>query len=177
MIQAPSREELQKFYYECKSCAGISKKYGCSNTTAYNWLKRYEIPIIPRKGRTLSEDVKKKVIATLQRATMKGKKHSEETRKKMSESRKGAKNANYKGGKTEKIRGMRRTKEYIHWRNAVLARANGVCEMCGKKLPLEAHHIKSIHKDISAIYDLSNGLALCNKCHLIADGKERRKDA
>ncbi len=177
MAEIPSKEELEKAYVECKSCAGIVKKFGCGKSTAYNWLKKYGIPIIPRKGRKLPEDTREKVIATLQCGAMRGKKHSEETKKKMSEMRKGKRNSNYKGGKTQVFREIRHTKEYVHWRNAVIARANGRCQMCGKELPLEAHHIISIHKDISGVYDLNNGQALCYDCHLKADGKERKSDA
>lgn len=172
--QMPNKEELEKTYFECKNCVGIAEKFGCSKSTAYNWLKRYRITIIPRKGRTLSEDTRKKVIVNLKHGAMKRKKHSEETKKKMSEARKGEGNSNYKGGKTEILRKIRRTKEYIHWRNAVLARADGKCQICGKELPLEAHHIVSIHKDISGVYDLNNGQALCYDCHLKADGKEKK---
>lgn len=125
----------------------------------------------------LTEEHKKKISNGMPKgiSRMKGKHHSEETKKKMSENRKGCRNSNYKGGKTDFMRKIRWTKEYVNWRKAVLSRANGKCKMCGRKLPLEAHHIKSIHKDISGIYNLGNGQALCNNCHLIADGKEKRK--
>lgn len=173
----PTKEELENAYEELKSCKAVSERYNCCGSTIYNLLKLYGIKTIPMKGRELTEEHKKKISQGLPSdiSRMKGKHHSEETKAKMSENRKGNKNSNYKGNKTVFIRKMRRTKEYVHWRKAVIERACGKCEICGRNLPLEAHHIRSIHKDISGIYDLENGQALCNDCHLIADGKEKRK--
>lgn len=172
----PSKQELECAYMELKSMKAVGDKYGCCNGTVYNWMKFYGIKSIPTKGRKLPEDVRLKVIKSLKYGGMKGRHHSKETKEKMSNERKGCKNHNYKGGKTNYMRKIRRTKEYIHWRNSVIERAGGKCEMCGRELPLEAHHVISIHKDISGIYDINNGRALCNDCHLIADGKEKRKN-
>lgn len=174
MNKIPEKEVLEKDYKELKSCRAVSEKYNCFPSAIYNWIRFYGIKTIPMKGRALPDDIRRKVSKSLVRGAMKGKRHSEETKSKMSEKRRGSKNPNYKGGKTERMRKIRRTKDYIDWRNAVIERANGKCEMCGRKLSLEAHHIKSIHKDISGVYDLNNGKALCNDCHLVADGKEKR---
>lgn len=173
-IKPPPKEELEAVYLDLKSCELVAKRYGCGHGTVYNWLTRYGIPTIPMKGRRLSAEHREKVIKTLQHGAMKGKRHSAETRKLMSESRRGERNSNYNGGITEKVRALRSTKEYAHWKSVVIERAGGICEMCGKELPLEAHHKVSVFRDISKALDPENGMALCWRCHLVADGKEPR---
>lgn len=45
-----------------------------------------------------------------------------------------------------------------------VVRQRGICERCGKKGVLNAHHITS-RANHSLRYDLKNGLALCVGCH------------
>lgn len=103
-MEKPTRDELEKTYAEHKSIYKLAVLYGCSKSTIYNWMNLYKIETIPRKGRKLPNEVREKVIRTLKRGQMRGRTHSEATRKRMSENRKGSRNGNYKGGKTEKIR-------------------------------------------------------------------------
>lgn len=173
-MEKPTRDELEKTYAEHKSIYKLAVLYGCSKSTIYNWMNLYKIETIPRKGRKLPNEVREKVIRTLKRGQMRGRTHSEATRKRMSENRKGSRNGNYKGGKTEKIRKFRRTKEYAHWRDTVIKRANGKCELCGREAPLETHHKISLHKDMTKALDINNGQALCHSCHLKADGRKER---
>lgn len=165
----PDKTILEQDYKRLKSCEAVAKIYGCGRTTVYNWLKSYGIEIIPMSGRKLSPEHREKVIKTLRPCQMTGRRHSEETKAKMSRDRKGSGNANYKGGVTEEIRKFRRTKEYIAWRNAVIRRSGGICEMCGEKKTLEAHHIISVHKNRDLALDVNNGKALCYDCHKLAD--------
>jgi hypothetical protein len=90
----------------------------------------------------------------------------------MSLNRRGNKNRNWKGGVTSKIRQFRRTKEYVRWRTEVINRAGGICEDCGSDENIEAHHIISIHKDITKALDKNNGMALCNACHKTRDRRQ-----
>lgn len=50
------------------------------------------------------------------------------------------------------------------WQKAIKLRANGKCEWCRDKKPLEAAHIFS-RRNRSVRWCLDNGLALCSKCH------------
>lgn len=44
------------------------------------------------------------------------------------------------------------------------------CKYCGKHtIDLEAHHIKEQSRYPELIYELSNGLTLCHKCHKLTD--------
>jgi len=95
----------------------------------------------------------------------KGKKASTETREKMSLTRRGSKNANWKGGLTELVRGIRRSPEFYQWRKAVLEKDNHTCRDCGETEKIDAHHIQSIIDYPEGIFDINNGLALCESCH------------
>lgn len=96
---------------------------------------------------------------------MKGKHHSEETKKRMSEARQGKQNANWKGGLTELIKGIRRSPEFYQWRKAVLEKDNHTCQDCGATEKVDAHHIRSILDYPEGIFEIENGLALCGDCH------------
>ena len=117
------------------------------------------------KGRKLSQEHREKVIKTLIKSPMLGKEHSEETRKKMSESRKGSGNSNWRGGLTKATRSQRRTKEYFKWRKLVLEKLNFICANCGNKENLEAHHIIPIKENRNLIFSVDNGICLCRDCH------------
>jgi len=99
----------------------------------------------------------------------KGNKHSEKTKKKMSETHR---------KKWDKI-GRKETKRYIHscntaeykkWRLAVFTRDNFTCVNC-KKVGgyLEAHHIKSWAKYPKLRLNINNGITLCRDCHKLTD--------
>jgi hypothetical protein len=100
------------------------------------------------------------------RGFMKGRKVSLETRHKQSISQLGNKNHNWKGGKTppSQIKGYK----YQIWKDAVVARDNSACTICGKLCvyPI-AHHIKHAHEYPELIHDVSNGRVVCYDCHMI----------
>lgn len=131
-------------------------------------------------------------IRTLPSASL-GKPKSEETKRKISESKKGKPTWNkglpapwtskrnketnhlmrvenayhWKGGTygTERHRDMGR-QEYKEWRTSVFERDLYTCTTCKLTgIYLEAHHIKSWSKHPELRYDLDNGLTLCKPCH------------
>lgn len=69
--------------------------------------------------------------------------------------------------------------KYSNWRNAVFARCDRACEMCGETKGLEIHHrvsfdaIQRAYKintivqafDCDALWNVSNGSVLCKQCH------------
>jgi len=95
----------------------------------------------------------------------KGKKFSGETKRKMSEARRGKSNANWKGGATELLRGIRRSPGYYQWRKQVLKRDLRTCRDCGTTTNINAHHLKSILEYPELVFDVYNGLTLCQDCH------------
>ena len=123
----------------------------------------------PHLRRFHTDEEKRKLSATWKiighPKGMQGKHHSEETKKKMSEARQGKQNANWEGGLTELVKGIRRSPEFYQWRKAVIERDNHTCQDCGLTENLEAHHIRSILEYPEGIFEVGNGLTLCKDCH------------
>lgn len=109
-----------------------------------------------------------------------GKKHggwvlSAETRKKMSDSRKGEKSYLWRGGITPENKRIRNSVEYKLWREAVFERDNWTCIWCGVrsakgvKVTLNADHIKPFAYFPELRFALDNGRTLCADCHRTTD--------
>ena len=67
----------------------------------------------------------------------------------------------------------RSTTRYKHWRNTVFERDGFVCQGCGTKKNLQAHHIiawKDCKNNTDLRYAADNGITLCRACHLEAHG-------
>jgi ribosomal protein S16 len=118
------------------------------------------------KGKKLSEETKRKLslINT-------GKHHLLKTRIKISNSLKGEKSYNWKGGynfKNDKIRHCVKSKI---WREKVFKRDNWTCQKCnaksgnGKTVYLHPHHIKNFSQYTRLRFNINNGITLCDKCH------------
>ena len=105
-------------------------------------------------------------------------------------SRKGSNNARWDGGKTKLHDSIRNLSQYFTWRLSIFQRDRFECQICGDNTGgnLEAHHkvrlnniikeyeIKS-QKDAETCYllwDISNGITVCNKCHKTLHRKEIR---
>jgi len=57
---------------------------------------------------------------------------------------------------------------YKEWRSQVFRIDNHTCQCCGKRGGvLNAHHILNFSENENLIYDINNGITLCDKCHLI----------
>lgn len=61
------------------------------------------------------------------------------------------------------------------WRIAVYKKDNFICQHCGSKANLHAHHIKewATHPDLR--FEIKNGLTLCGACHGAVHGKNFTK--
>lgn len=100
-----------------------------------------------------------------------GRKPSIESRKKMSKSRSGNKNWNWKGGITPKLNKARNCIEYDLWKETIFKKYKNRCQICGltyKKgylIELHAHHIESFNDNKDLRYDTNNGIVLCAGCH------------
>lgn len=81
---------------------------------------------------------------------------------------KGENHYNWRGGTAEKRTCDMVSREYKAWRKAVFDRDSYTCQMCGdnKGGNLNAHHIKA-YKDYPKLrYEVSNGMTLCEQCHI-----------
>lgn len=123
-------------------------------------------------------------ISEARKGTMKGsqnpfwgKTHTPEVKKVLSERNKGNpnqfqngdKNPNWKGG----ITNPRQSKSEKVFSRAVLKRDKFTCQECGVKKtsdnPLQAHHKKAFVDNPTERFDISNGITLCRKCHILTD--------
>jgi 5-methylcytosine-specific restriction endonuclease McrA len=130
-----------------------------------------------------------------QTSAFRGRKHSEKSRRLMSDSRLGNKNrvgkrhtitsiikmshtrralnlkgprvASYIDGRSVERRGMRRTLEYARWRLDVFRRDRFTCQGCGvgRGGNLQAHHILPFAKFPELRFNVANGITLCWDCH------------
>jgi len=101
---------------------------------------------------------------------------SEKRRKKISESLKGEKNPNWKGGITPRRKAILDTLEYKIWRKSVFERDGFRCIVCGETGgELNAHHIKKSSKFPELRFEISNGITMCVKCHRLTDNWGNKK--
>lgn len=80
---------------------------------------------------------------------------------------KGAKSSNWKGGITSKNKLARQSEEYFRWRRLVFKRDR--CRCCTNtksSAKLHAHHINNFSNNENKRYDVSNGILLCEYCHI-----------
>ena len=94
-----------------------------------------------------------------------------------SEENKGVQHPNWiDGGKHEtELNRLRKTDQWRIWREAVYKRDNYTCQMCGKVGErLNPHHIfkKSHYPEL--VFDVSNGITLCELCHKMTVGVEHK---
>lgn len=112
----------------------------------------------------------------------KDKKTTEETKLKISLSKKGCvawnggirhnaisqeKHWNWKGGISTKNHQLRNSLEWKLWREQVFERDGYRCIDCGERQNLEPHHIlpKRDTKNGHSLFALTNGITLCRQCH------------
>jgi hypothetical protein len=96
----------------------------------------------------------------------KGRKLSTESRIKLSENRKGEKGSNWRGGLSTINKIIRKSIEYRLWREAVFSRDNWTCQKCKKRgKTLHPHHIKGFALYPELRFAIDNGITLCEDCH------------
>lgn len=64
-----------------------------------------------------------------------------------------------------KKRNWRGTSSYRKWKMLVIVRDGGRCQCCGTDEHIHAHHIKHATYWPELKFTVSNGIALCSKCH------------
>ena len=128
-----------------------------------------------KKGVKFTEEHKERIIKN--HKGMVGKKHSKETKIKMSESHKGEKACNWQGGITPENLRIRHSIEFSLWREAVFARDNFTCQKCGiKGVYLHPHHILNFAEYPELRFAIDNGITLCKDCHMEFHNKYGRKN-
>ena len=155
-----SKEFLEELYITNKiSVLKIAIQLNTNLVQVSRWLKRYSIPTRPFSTEGLQVSL--------------GMKRSLDTRKKISDSKKGEKSYTWKGGVTPINKKARQTFELKLWREAVLERDDYTCQFCGikkgKRQGMEVDHIKSFARFPELRTSIENGRTLCNPCHRKTD--------
>jgi len=82
------------------------------------------------------------------------------------------KSSNWKGGSYSTIARTLCNSRYRRIRQSVLALDGYKCQLCPSTERLEVHHIIEKGKNPALIYDITNMITLCKKCHCGIWGKE-----
>lgn len=108
----------------------------------------------------------------------------------------GEKASNWKGGICPLYEIIRKSKEYVAWRNAVFTRDDYVCRDCnrrskaGDSFPVRSHHLQEFTGilqnsnigtieeaiDCKELWDTDNGITLCEGCHIERHRRKVRND-
>lgn len=135
-------------------------------------------------GKQRSDETKDK----LRKANI-GKIQSKETIRKRTEKITGHLSPNWKGGIAKIDKKVRRIKEYLLWRDSVFKRDNFTCQKCDFKGYVTAHHIKAFSQILKEyniktqdearrceeLWDINNGITLCETCHEKTDNYKGRR--
>jgi hypothetical protein len=158
----PSRKDFR--FFHSKDCY---IEYEKKHPEKYNktWFKKGHkgYNSSPWLGKKMSDETKRK-MSNSHKNSPKTIKHLKEVAAKHS----GKYHWNWKGGITNEMKQIRHTEEYQIWRNKVYARDNWTCQYpnCGKKLKdLIAHHEKSFKEFPDLRFDISNGITYCRAHH------------
>lgn len=83
----------------------------------------------------------------------------------LSESHKGDKNPQWKGGITPEIMKIRNSLEYKIWRKDIFGRDDYTCQICGERGGvLRANHIKKFADYPELRFEPTNGIVICKDC-------------
>lgn len=164
----------------------IDRSRGDGRTSACIECRRVENPYSSLRGRKHTEEHREKITNGLLKfyednpgpgtgkpSPQRGAKRTKEQREnirlgKLKNQTYGKDNHSYVDGRTEETRLLRKDNRYREWRRQVYGRDNYTCRDCGDSTGgnLNAHHIKPWHDYPELRYEISNGLTLCEPCHI-----------
>jgi hypothetical protein len=158
-----------------KGKQGFQKGHETFKGAEKGWFKKGD-KALTNRPKASPETIEKMRQAKLKNPTRYwlGKKRSEETNKKISETKKGkpnfknrGENSNFwRGGITPKSRLLRESLECKEWKRACLKRDNYTCQKTKKKGgKLEVHHIQNFSQYPELRFSIDNGITLSVKEH------------
>lgn len=116
----------------------------------------------------LSEETKRKM--SLSKRGVIRPPFTNEWREKLRQAKVGSKHPNWKGGITPISLMIRGSREYKLWRKAVYERDNYTCQICtARGVKVHADHIKSFALFPELRFAIDNGRTLCVGCHKKTD--------
>jgi len=189
LLKRAGRSASNNYLWECKcDCGKITTVYHGNlqrkHTESCGCLNK-EVSSLYNATKTLSDKTKAKISAFFKgrpsgrkgckhspetieklRIVHTGKKMSDETRRKLSESIRGEKSVHWKGGVNAINDTIRKSVEYDIWREGVYKRDDWTCQTCKQKGGrLNPHHKKAFSLYPEIRFDIDNGITLCQKCH------------
>jgi hypothetical protein len=180
---------IDQYITQGKDANQIGREIGRDGHSVWNWIVSYGIPTRPR-GHDTSHLVR-------DGSAWVGRKHSDSTKKKMSESaisdgrlpwgklnepywrgKTGDKHPSFKGGLTPERQAVYSSQEWVEAVKAVWSRDNATCQRCGKNHNEEKnrgnfhiHHVVSFQvRELRT--EVSNLFLLCKECHKFVHGKK-----
>lgn len=170
----------KKIVKSCVQCGAEFSVYPYRKDTAM-CCSRKCAAIRTLTGRTVSRATRDKI-----RKAHLGKAASPEVREKLRQIHlaraplmSGELNWNWNGGSSKAYKRGYKASAYRTWRGGVFVRDDYTCQGCKQRGGyLTAHHIKSFAHYPDLRYDISNGLTLCEPCHIQTDnygGRGKRK--
>lgn len=180
----------QKYLVEKLDSTQIGHIVNRDPKSVWNWLKDFKIPTRPRGGFTCPKSFKKG-----EPNRFKGRKHSQETRNRLSAIAKadgrvpfkkeigpplrgkfGPRHPNWKGGLTPERQALYCSQEWSRVVKIIWRRDSAKCQRCGLKkqdaggVSFDIHHIKGFeHKELRC--EPSNLVLLCEPCHYFIHSK------
>lgn len=130
---------------------------GRKNPKLAEWNRKNK----PQLGRQFTQESLQKMSYS-----RKGKKQTIERRIRHSARLQGIPVSEWEGFASDLTKQVTKSIEYQAWRKAVYERDDWTCQHCKKRGPrLHAHHIKPKSRYPELMFDVSNGLTLCEPCH------------
>ena len=183
---------IDQYITQGKDANQIAREVGRNGKRVWEWITDYGIQTRPRGGSTMPHSFQKGQINPF-----KGKKHSQETKDKLSAMAiadgrvpwgkgnepywrgvTGDKHPSFKGGLTPERQAVYSSREWVDAVKIVWARDNATCQCCGKHHNTEAnrgnfhiHHIVTFQiKELQV--DPENLVLLCKDCHKFVHSKK-----
>lgn len=192
----PSKKWLeQKYLKEKMSAPDIAKIVNRNSKRVYEWIVEYGIPT-RKRGHNYKETL---IMGSGPNSAAYGRKHTEESKRKMSESSKGPapwlrgpvhhlygkrgpESPFWKGGVTPERQSLYRSRKWINVVKDVWARDDARCQVCNKRqdedrdIQYDIHHIVPFADSKKLRCELSNLVLLCHSCHLWVHSNDNKEN-
>jgi len=158
------------YYWQGYSLDECGRYFGCTKMKVQTFMKNHDLPLRPKKYFTPEQ--RRARIGKYNGFF--GKRHSIETREKLSVIRQKVSEDEWVGFRQKR---SKHCKEYVEWRTQVFERDEYKCLWCLAEFSehqgsLQGHHIKRWADYPDLRYKISNGLTLCRGHHKMTINRE-----